>query len=757
MNYNASASWRFPASWYAFTLLLLSLPSFAWAGPTTTQALIRVDQFGYLPDMTKVAVISNPQTGFNSADSYIPNATLELRDWDTDGIVFSGPATAWNAGATHAQSGDQAWWFDFSTVVTPGDYYVYDPVADVGSYRFTIGDDVYKAIMVEAVRTFFYQRSGFAKNTPFVPAAWSDGASHLGAEQDTDCRLVTDPTNTALSKDLSGGWYDAGDYNKYVNFTYTTLHDLLGAYDINPAIWTDDFNIPESGNGVPDLLDEIKWELDWLLKMQQADGSCLSKVSVIDFAAASPPSADTAPRRYGPATASSTRTICSIFAHASMVYRTVGTAAMTEYADTLQARAIRAWNWIDANPATSNYNNAGFQSASPEISAYQQDAVLLGAAGYLFAATGNATYRSYFDANYASMQPLQWTYWYAFESSYQDAMLYYAALPNATPAVATAIQNNCIASTGTNHAQMLPAYLNQTDPYRASIQDNDYVWGSNSVKAHSGIILANMLQYNLDAANQANYRDAAAGFVHYLHGTNPLGMVMLTNMSASGAESSANEMYHGWFGHGTDFDNAQTSLYGPAPGYVTGGPNPNYTPAMGYFSPPQGQPAQKSYLDWNTSWPENSWEVTEPAIYYQAGYIKLLSQFTRNSSNPLAVEYDYFTASPNEKGVQLSWKTLTQEGTDRFIIERSQDGLQFENIATQNALPTGLAYEYLDELPPVGRLWYRLTEIELSGAQNRSEIREVNFQIYPKFEFWPNPAADVLNIRFYHQEINEYR
>lgn len=757
MYYFACASKRFPSSWFVSTLLLFIFPILALAGPTTTQSLIRVDQFGYLPDMTKVAVISNPQTGFNSTESYLPNATLEIRTWDTDALVFSGPATSWNAGATHAQSGDQAWWFDFSSLVTPGDYYVYDPVADVGSYRFQIADNVYQNVMKEAVRTFFYQRAGFAKSTPFVPTAWADGASHLGTEQDTDCRLVTDPTNAALSKDLSGGWFDAGDYNKYVNFTYTTLHDMLGAYEINPAIWTDDFNIPESGNAVPDLLDEIKWELDWLLKMQQADGTCLSKVSVTDFSTASPPSADTSPRRYGPASASATRTICSIFAHASIVYRSLGNPAMTIYADTLEARAIKAWNWIAANPATSTYNNAGFSSATPEISAYQQNAVLIGAAGYLFAATGDATYRTYFDANYTTIQPLQWTYWYAFESSYQDALLYYAALPNATTAVANAINNNCISSTSSNHAEMLPAFLNQTDPYRASLQDSDYIWGSNSVKAHSGIILANMLQYNLDPANQSNYRDAAAGYVHYLHGTNPLGIVMLTNMSASGAESSANEMYHAWFGDGTDFDNAQTSLYGPAPGYVTGGANPNFTPAMGYFAPPQGQPIQKSYKDWNTSWPENSWEVTEPAIYYQAGYIKLLAQFTRVGSNSLAVEYDYFTASPNELGVQLGWKTFTQEGTDRFLIERSEDGLSFQTLASQEALPAGMPYQYLDELPPVGRLWYRLIEIELSGAQNRSEIREVNFQLYPKFEFWPNPVADQLNIRFYHQEIDHYR
>src|SRR6185503_18672356 len=97
---------------------------------------------------------------------------------------------------------------------------------------------------------------------------------------------------------LSGGWHDAGDYTKYVNFTHSTLHDLLDAYAMHPQIWKDDTGIPESGNGVPDLLDEVKWELDWVLKMQLADGSVLMKVGTAGNDGPSPPSADGAPRFY---------------------------------------------------------------------------------------------------------------------------------------------------------------------------------------------------------------------------------------------------------------------------------------------------------------------------------------------------------------------------------------------------------------------------------------------------------------------------
>ena len=71
---------------------------------------------------------------------------------------------------------------------------------------------------------------------------------------------------------MRGGWFDAGDTNKYVTFASHPLHQLLSAYTQNPAVWTDDFNIPESNNGVPDLLDEIRFELDWFQRMQDNDG-----------------------------------------------------------------------------------------------------------------------------------------------------------------------------------------------------------------------------------------------------------------------------------------------------------------------------------------------------------------------------------------------------------------------------------------------------------------------------------------------------
>jgi len=99
-----------------------------------------------------------------------------------------------------------------------------------------------------------------------------------------------------------------------------------------------------------------------------------------------------------------------------------------------------------------------------------------------------------------------------------------------------------------------------------------------------------------------------------------------------GATQAANEIYHTWFWQGTKWSNALTSACGPAPGYITGGPERQCGQgrrACLFGPPPAAQPRQKAYKDWNGPWPDSSWAITEPAIYYQAAYVKLLSKFAQ--------------------------------------------------------------------------------------------------------------------------------
>lgn len=165
----------------ALAALLASLGGPAQAAPTTTTPHIKIDQFGYLPGMRKVAILADPQAGWNAAEAYTPgtgSGQIQVRRWADDAVVQSLTALPWKNGSTHAQSGDRGWQVDFSTLTTPGSYYLFDTLNNVGSHRFEIGNGVYDAVLRQALRTFYYQRLNFAKVTPYadVCAPWRQPA-----------------------------------------------------------------------------------------------------------------------------------------------------------------------------------------------------------------------------------------------------------------------------------------------------------------------------------------------------------------------------------------------------------------------------------------------------------------------------------------------------------------------------------------------------------------------------------------------------
>ena len=127
------------------------------------------------------------------------------------------------------------------------------------------------------------------------------------------------------------------------------------------------------------------------------------------------------------------------------------------------------------------------------------------------------------------------------------------------------------------------------------------------------------------------YREIIGGYVHFIHGRNPLALCFLTNMGHAGVDRCVTEIFHNWFRDGSPLYDGKNSRYGPAPGYLAGGPNKFFS--VDWIRPPFGEPPMKAYRDWNSAWNsqrqanEASWEITEPAIYYQAVYTLLLSQF----------------------------------------------------------------------------------------------------------------------------------
>ncbi len=614
--------------------LCLAAPAFAQDDAPPTPFIV-VDQFGYLPDAQKVAVIRDPEIGFDAGWDFTPGAVYQVIDTKTQAIVFEGKPVVWNKGAVDPTSGDHAWTFDFSSVTAPGSYVIRDKQAAYDSVVFDIAPNVYKPVLVQAVRMLFYQRAGFAKDAKYAGEGWADKASHLGRGQDAEARLYSKKGDKSTERDVHGGWYDAGDFNKYTSWTASYVVGLLGAYTENPQAFTDDFNIPESGNGVPDLLDEVKWGVDWLVRMQNDDGSALS---VVGLSHASPPSAAHGPSYYGPATTSATYASASAFAYAARIYG--ADPRFAPYAADLKVRAVKAWAWAQAHPDVTFYNNdprdhsEGLAAGQQETDANGRAMKALAAAVYLFDLTGEKTYSDYVDSHYRQTALVHDTYNLDFAYTDNSPLLDYAMMPGATSSVAADIKRafaDGFEGDGWNAAS--------SDPYMAHI--SAYVWGSNGTKSTHGNIFADEARYGLGKHSKAEAMNEAEGYIHYINGVNPLGKVYLSNMKAFGAENSVDRFYHTWFAHGSSqWDSVSKSKYGPAPGYLVGGANPNYTWAKGCPglnpgcgqappSPPVGQPAQKAYADFNDGWPVDSWEVTEDSEGYQTPYIRLLSRFVK--------------------------------------------------------------------------------------------------------------------------------
>ena len=666
-------------------ILMLSTATFA-AWQDAGDAHYKIDQFGYLPNESKVCVISSAQKGFNTPDVFSPGTTLQVKSWPGNQIVFSGTPTAWKNGAIDTIAGDKGWWFDFSSVTTPGEYIIFDEQKNLRSHPFRIGTNIYDQVLVQAMRTYYYQREAFEKKAPFADPRWVDGASHLN---DTVARSVFDKTNAATARNMSGGWMDAGDQNKYITFLDDVISQMLYAYQKSPLAFTDSTNIPESKNGIPDILDEIQFEVQWMLKMQDTDGGVFIKVGCDNTNDPSPPSSDTRPRYYGKKCSSAAISFAAILAHVAYVYKDV--PGLSAKAPALLVAAENAWTWFLAQTVLESWcDNGEVKSGDADRTGEQQKSAAARGAMWLWAATGKQVYHDYFKANYAKIDGVKMGWWGPYLMTNDDAAMFYTTMPGADATIKAAI----LASIATQDAANATYYgfKDTLALYRAFMPIEAFHWGSNMARASAGNINLRMIDFNVNTTNKAGYLKRALQYVHWFHGVNALGKVYLSTMYAWGAENSVDAFFHTWFASGTVWDNARTSPKGPAPGFLVGGPNNTYgkqgwePPEAKLNIPPYDQPGEKSYKDFNEGWPGVSYAVTENAIYYQASYVRLLAGIIQSvKSTASSVRYN---GAMVQGAYQAGQSGITLFRLDGRVVGGAGSALNIKDRSA--ALPAGI-------------------------------------------------------------------
>jgi hypothetical protein len=604
---------------------------------------IHVDHLGWRPGDRKVAVLVDR-----------PGVTVELRR-GSDGAVVG----TYTSGALEADedSGDQVARVDFSDATTPGGHYLYLPDEGLRSYLFRIADDVYDIVGAAAAKSFYFQRCNHDKALPHAGDAllgfdglggqWVDSTCHGG-----DTAAPAGPGSADHGAlDLRGGWHDAGDYQK--TLWGRGVPELLFAYEVNPGAWPDgQLAIPESGNGVPDLLDEVAWELDFYVRMQRPDGHFMSSVKGRGDTSVSPPSTSDQGRVYFDATSPSgdgwsgggvTLTLATAnatlaLAHAAIVYAPVDGDA----ADRYEAAARAGWAWL-----------AGVTPADAT-----ERRLRVAAAAAVTRLDGGVT------SARAVVEGFAWSTWDGLrggggtpsEGMLTTAAWHYLSATGGDAGVRAAM------ITGVREIVVDGAFA-EAGAYGGMFGGPgngwEWSWGSNRQQSYYGANLMMATRFADDGAlgtrAEADVIALAQQHLHDLLGLNPLAMVYLSNMAAYGGEHSSFHVYHGWFSHdGADGDHgnpqydgkpaavdeplypyhpddANTSTYGPAPGLLVGGPNWYYA---GLYDIPNAELPAYAYRDFSVGcdWDgaqcrAAAWELTEPMAAYQGPFVLLASWF----------------------------------------------------------------------------------------------------------------------------------
>jgi endoglucanase len=535
---------------------------------------IVLNQAGYLTDWPKRALLINkPQTSI-----------VTLRDADSDALIMMiKPKQSGFSDLDSIETDGQL--LDFSKIEREGLYYLED--GKLRSPNFRIGKKVYKEATRLLLRSYYLQRCGVELLDP------ETGLSHEACHLNDGVYARDDELNEkGMPREAAGGWHDAGDYGKYIAPATVTVNRLLSLYLMAPERYPDGaLSTPESGNGISDLLDEVKIELDWMLRMQRVDGAIYRKLSGAKWPKVISPEADTQPRFVYGISSPETGKFISSMAIAYRAYKDID----VDLANTYLAAAKKSWLWLQQQPEQTIDWEKADDSGSGGYMASEADTEVqldidrddrLTAALELYLATGEAAYSDFILAN----QPNEIYSLYEWKDASSLSLWHLMQFDESDAFVGI---RNDIKTKLLGRADRL---LQQIQTSAFNVANDRLIWGSNKMTAEEGITLAHAWYLT----GKKTYLEGALDQLDFLLGKNPFNMSFVT---AVGHSSVQNPVHI--FGR---------SVKKTLPGLLVGGPN---NLAQDGIAPKNK--GLMSYVD-----NERAYSVNEYAIDYNASLIGLL-------------------------------------------------------------------------------------------------------------------------------------